>query len=83
MRRLDGTTDSVDTNLSKLWEIGRTKKPGVLLFMGSHRGRTTHQIEVGENVRLLSPLLKHHTHCLAFFPFIYFLSGKFFLPLSM
>ena len=41
------------------------------------------QIEVGGNVRLLSPLLKQHTHCLAFFSFIYFLNGKFFLPLSM
>ena len=38
---------------------------------------------MGGNVRLLSPLLKQHTHCLAFFSFIYFLNGKFFLPLSM
>ena len=28
--RLDGIADSVDTTLSKLWEIWRTGKPGVL-----------------------------------------------------
>ena len=36
MRWLDGITDSVDMNLSKLWEI---VKPGVLWSKGSQRVR--------------------------------------------
>ena len=35
MEWLDGTTDSVDVSLSKLREIVRNRKPGVLQFMGS------------------------------------------------
>ena len=34
MTQLDGTTDSMDMSLSKLWEIVKDRKPGVLQSMG-------------------------------------------------
>ena len=37
MRWLDSITDSVDMNLSKLREIVKTGKPGMLQFMGLQR----------------------------------------------
>ena len=35
MKCLDSITDSMDMNLSKLWQIVRTEEPGLLKSMGS------------------------------------------------
>ena len=34
MRWMDDITDAMNMNLGKLWEMGRTKGPGVLQSMG-------------------------------------------------
>ena len=44
MRWLDGITDSTDMSLSKLPELVRKGKPGVLQSMGSKESDTTEQL---------------------------------------
>ena len=41
MRELDGITDSIDMSLSKLREIVKDRKPGMLQFMGQKESDTT------------------------------------------
>ena len=39
MRWLDGITNLMDMSLSKLWELVKDRKPGVLQSLGSQRIR--------------------------------------------
>ena len=39
MKWLDSITDSTDMSLSKLWEMVKDSKTGMLQFMGSQRVR--------------------------------------------
>ena len=51
MRWLDGITDSMDMNLSELWEIVEDREPGVLQSMGLRRighSLATEQVHVSE-----------------------------------
>ena len=41
---MDGITDSMDMSLSKLWEMVKDRKPGVLQFMGSQESDTAEQL---------------------------------------
>ena len=41
MRCLNGITDSIDMSLSKLREIVKDRKPGMLQFMGQKESDTT------------------------------------------
>ena len=44
MKWLDGITDSMDMSQSKLQEMVKDRKPGMLQFMGSQRVNMTEQL---------------------------------------
>ena len=44
MRWLDGITNAMDMNLSKLWEMVKEGRPGVLHSMGSQKSDMTRQL---------------------------------------
>ena len=44
MRWLDGITDSMDMSLSKLWELVRTGRSGVVQSMGGKKSDTTERL---------------------------------------
>ena len=65
MRWLDGITDSVDMNLSKLWETVGTEEPGVLQSTRSQRAG--HDLATGLYFQLLPFLSSLFQQLLTFF----------------
>ena len=49
MRWLDGITNSIDMNLSKLWELEWTGRPGMLQSMGCKELDMTEQLNNNNN----------------------------------
>ena len=53
MRWLNDITDSMDMSLSKLTEIVKDRKPGVLQFMGSQRVRHESSTEQQQSLPII------------------------------
>ena len=49
MRWMDDVTNSMDTSLSKLWEMVKDRESGVLPFMGLQKSNTTEQLNNNKN----------------------------------
>ena len=49
--QLDGSTNSMDMSLSKLQEIVKEGKPGVLQFIGSQESDTTERLNNNDGKR--------------------------------
>ena len=63
MRWLDGITNSMDMNLSKLRELVMDRKPGVLLSMESQELDTTEQLNNRNLLELgISPMYNVYTN---------------------
>ena len=67
MRWLDGITNSMDMSLSKLWEIAKDGKPGMLQSVGSQRVRHDLVIEQQHQFPAYPPLLQLSFSSLYFF----------------
>ena len=61
IRWLEDITDSMNMSLSKLWEMVKDRKPGVLQSMGSQESDTTEQLNNNKH-------LVHNTHKEAIIP---------------